>query len=117
MLKLYFMCSYKTWYYEEKIGYVIECSRCDKIQVGFGNVLITFFKEEFSSFRKHIVQIFNRQQYVEESNIKHIMIPTPCTGLTLLLNAQELNELYTMLETADNEIQASQLLQLFKENN
>ena len=34
-------------------------------------------------------------------------------SLTLLLNAQELTELHNMLEVADNEIQADQLIQLF----
>ena len=107
------MCSYKTWYYEDNTGYVIECSRCKKLQLGFGNVLITFLKEEFGSFRKHINIVYERCREQEESQVKHIMIPTPCTGATFLLNSKEMNELYHMLEQADNEMRAEELMQLF----
>jgi hypothetical protein len=97
----------------EQSGYVIECGKCKKIQIGFGNVLITFLKEEFTGFRNHIDEVFGRHQPCVEPVIKHIMIPTPCTGLTLLLNNKELADLHNMLETSDNEMQAQQLLQLF----
>jgi hypothetical protein len=112
------MCSYKTWYYEDNLGYVIECCKCKNLQIGFGNALITFNREEFSIFRKHINTIHERHEPVNNDAVKHIMIPTPCAGLTLLLNTKELNELQNMLELADNEIQADGLMQLFyKEEN
>ena len=108
------MCSYKTWYYDDSIGYVIECGKCKKLQIGFGNVLITFLKEEFCSFRKHIDTIYERHEPAADATVKHIMIPTPCIGLTLLLNTKEMKELHEMLEYVDNEMQAQQLLQLFQ---
>lgn len=107
------MCSYKTWYYEEQTGYVIACGKCRKIQAGFGNVMLTFLPAAFDNFRKQIGKVYERRQVPANTVVKSIMIPTPCEGLTLLLNGQELEELYAMLEGADSEMRAEQLLQLF----
>lgn len=107
------MCDYKTWFYEDKVGYVIECKHCKKLQAGFGNVLLTFLKEDFDAFRKHISIVQDRNYPVTEAGIKNIFIPTNHAGFTLLLSKQELDDLHNMLEHADNEIQAGQLIELF----
>jgi hypothetical protein len=107
------MCNYKTWFYEEKKGYIIECDKCGKVQVGFGNVLLSFLKEEFDTFRQHILNAYNRKYPVIDAGIKHIFIPTSCKGLTVLLNTQELEDFHHMLEYADNEMKAQELIGLF----
>lgn len=80
--------------------------------MGFGNVPITFTKNEFSDFNTLIGNIYNRPHARRDISVKHIMIPAPRAGLTLLLNPKEPSNLFTKLDAADNEIQAQQLLQL-----
>jgi len=112
------MCNYKTWYYQEKLGYIIECDKCKRLQVGFGNVLLSHTREGFSTFRQQILKAHSRNYPVIEAGIKHIFIPTYSEGLTLILNTQELEDLHQMLEYADNEIKAQELMGLFyKESN
>ncbi len=43
------------------------------------------------------------------------MIPSPYRGMRLLLSLNELNELCTMLDEADTELQSLDLIQLFEE--
>jgi|SRR5882757_4057628 len=107
------MCNYKTWYYEEKNGYIIECSKCKKLQVGFGNVMLTLAAAEFDEFKDHLLKEQEKKQFAVAGNVKHIFIATPCEGVTLLLNNIELNELCNMLDKADSEMKAAQLLELF----
>jgi hypothetical protein len=107
------MCNYKTWFYEDKIGYVIECKGCKKLQVGFGNVQLSFLKTDFDAFRKHVSIVQGKNRPAKQTGIKDIFIPTNHPGLTLLLNKQELGDLYNMLEHADTEIKTGQLMELF----
>jgi len=117
LLKVLDMCNYKTWYYEEKNGYVIECSKCKNLQVGFGNVMLTLDSAEFDELRKLLIMEQKKVQCTVIGNVKHIFIATPCAGVTLLLNNGELNELCNMLDKADTEMKAAQLLELFYRDN
>jgi len=109
------MCSYKTWFYEERYGYVIECGKCKKLQVGFGNLLLTLNTAEFGNFRERIMFEQGKVQKGVAENVKHIFITTPCEGVTLLLNNAEIKELCHMLDEADSEMKIARLLELFEE--
>ena len=86
--------------------------------MGYGNLMIVFYPEEFESFRKLVKDLNSQQQPAERRRLKHIIIPTPSDCVRLLLSQDDLAELHSMLEEADNEIKARQLLELFtvKEN-
>src|SRR5262245_4609708 len=103
------MCNYKTWYYKEKTGYVIECEQCRKIQVGFGTVLLTMTIEDLNTFREFLIEYNRKTCSPAEPGIKRFFIPTSCAGISLLLNKNELTDLCNMLENADNEMRAAQL--------
>ena len=107
------MCNYKTWYYEEKTGYVIECDKCKKMQVGFGTVQLTFNEEDFTSFRKYLEDFNKGNDTFTKPGIKNFFIPTSCAGVSLLLNKRELDDLNNMLDHADNEMRAAELIGLF----
>lgn len=108
------MCSFKTWYHNEYIGYVVECKECNNLQIGFGNVMATVSYTDFETLRKYVV--YSKENYASDSNPlqKSILLQTPFSGLNFLLTERELNDLHDMLEQTDNERKAAQLLQLFE---
>lgn len=107
------MCQYQTLFHDADTGYVIRCKACDRIQVGFANLLLTFREEDLAPFLRWIHRIRNEQQSGLNSVVRSIVIPSPCEGVSLLLNLQELDSLIHMLEMADAEWRSLQLIQLF----
>lgn len=110
------MCHFKTLYYDNNNGYIIHCMECDHIQIGYGNILITFHVNEFGTFRNWLKRVESGQTYPEHSteyHIKSIVVPTPCEGLKLLLSVKELVEFNHMLDIADTELQSLAMIRLF----
>lgn len=107
------MCRYDTLYHADKTGYVVRCAECEKIQVGYGNIVFTFGHEDFESFRWWLQKLKADQHPLENETLRCIVIPTPCEGMKLLLSMRELREFDSMLETADNELRSLELLRLF----
>jgi hypothetical protein len=107
------MCHYQSLYYNDKIGYAIRCTECEKIQVVYGNLVMTFSREDFNDFRLWIKKISSNQPASQNQMIRCIMIQAPCQGIQLLVSASELQEFDTMLEAADTELQSQQLINLF----
>lgn len=70
-------------------------------------------REEFKFFRKHVIQ----QQEAGWTNpySEKMLIATPKTGVHMILSPAEFNQLQQMLEAADVEAEALQLLQLFNQ--
>lgn len=107
------MCQHQTLYYQENTGYVVKCLTCDKIQVGFNVLSATFDRAGFQKFRQQVLKTHNSRQEGMNRNVKSILIPTPCEGLNLLLSVSELEILYKILEEADNEMKAQELIKEF----
>jgi hypothetical protein len=107
------MCSYQPLYHNAKTGYVIRCTECEKIQVAFGNLVMTFNREDFNDFRLWIKMISNDRPEYPNPMTRCIMIAAPCQGIQLLLSAVELAELASLLECADTELQSLHLISLF----
>jgi len=110
------MCHYQTLYHDEQNGYVVRCSGCEKIQLGFGNLLVTFGQDEFSAFRWWLRRIKDEQDPALNPTLRCIMIPTPCEGMKWLLSPRELDELDSMLESADTELRSIELIGLFNDS-
>jgi RIO-like serine/threonine protein kinase len=111
--KYKFMCSYQALFHDDNTGYVVRCKECEKIQLGFGNLMLTVATDEFDSFRLLLKKVMGEQVPVPKENLRHIVIPTPCEGMKLLLSVRELREFDRMLEEADTELQTYGLLKLF----
>ncbi|HRE50649.1 MAG TPA: hypothetical protein PK339_04455 [Flavitalea sp.] len=107
------MCAYLTLSYDRKYGYVIYCTKCKHLQLAFGCLMIHFRNEEFRSFRKVISEIMEDYCDCLESSVKTITIPTPCEGLSLFLSPSEVNVLHRIVEEADSNLCANELLCLF----
>lgn len=110
------MCQYQTLFHHAETGYVIRCTACDRIQVGFANLLLTFREEDLALFLRWINRIREEQQPGLNPVIRSIIIPSPCEGVSLLLNLKELESLINMMEIADSELKTLQLIQLFGES-
>jgi len=107
------MCHYHTCYQSDTKGYIVQCTECRRLQMGYGNIMVVFYQEEFESFRKLVTDLYNQQPPAERKQLKHIVIPTPSDCVRLLLSREDLADLHVMLEEADNEMKARQLLELF----
>jgi hypothetical protein len=108
------MCQFHTWFHDAEAGYVTECLHCQKIQVCFGNIVATFRYEQFDQLRTYVGYVWESYQPLQNNNAKSVVLQTPCEGLHILLTERELNQLYLMLEHADNERTAKQLISLFQ---
>lgn len=107
------MCSYQTLFLDDNTGYVVRCNKCDNIQSGFGNLMLTISSEDFHMFRNWLKKTIDEQSALNSEAVRCIVIPTPCAGVKLLLSLRELKEFDHMLDEADTELQSSRLLKLF----
>lgn len=107
------MCNYQTLFYDDESGYVILCRGCDSIQVAFGNLLLTWTRSDFYDFFNFIKRMFSETSIDPATiNKKTLAIPVPCEGVRLLLSARELQQLHTMLDSAETELQSQQLISM-----
>ncbi len=107
------MCHYQTLFHDDSIGYVVRCTECEKLQIGYGNIMVTYTQEDFDSFRWWLKKIKDEQHPSQNPTLRCIVIPTPCDGMKLLLSMKELKDFYNMLEQADSELQSLELMRLF----
>jgi len=109
------MCAYQTLFHDDNTGYVVRCAECEKIQLGFRNLVMTFARDDFDAFRWWLHKVKHEQRHENSPSLRCILIPTPCDGMRLLLSARELNDFDKMLEEADSELRSLELLRLFNE--
>ncbi|MBN9296879.1 MAG: hypothetical protein J0I41_07700 [Filimonas sp.] len=109
------MCDFQTLYHHNDHGYVVRCAHCNNIQIGFGNMMLTFPRDEFDAFRFWLKQMQEMYADTEMPEYKKgIVIPTPCDGIKLLFSKTELASFNSMLENADTEMQSLELISLFE---
>jgi hypothetical protein len=108
------MCYYQELYHDDRIGYVIRCNDCEKIQVAWNNLVMTFAQEDFAIFFDWIKKIRDEQPACQNPKLRCIMVPAPCQGIQLLVCAAELADFASLLEHADTELRSLHLIDLFK---
>ncbi len=102
-------------FHDDNTGYVVRCNECEKIQIGFSNLMMTFSLDDFAGFRKWLQKLLSEQDLSEKQTIRNIVIPTPCEGMKILLSIRELRDFNKMLDTADTELQSLEMIRLFDE--
>lgn len=106
-------CDFQSLYYGEE-GYVVRCKQCGHYQIAFISTMLTLNEMDFGIFCKQ-VKYKALQSY---SHINHdskiIMVSTSTPDVNLILTPKELARLYKVMEEADSEIKAQELLCLFK---
>lgn len=75
-------------------------------------MLINFRQEDFRRFRKVINEIMEDYHDCAESAIKMITIPTPCEGMAMFLSPVEIGILQRIVEEADSNLRANELIEL-----
>jgi hypothetical protein len=110
------MCQYHTLYHDADKGYVVRCEDCGRLQLGFGNLILTFSLEDFEAFRCWMLRIRSEQEVVPNPCLRNIVIPSPCEGVKLVLSLRELDEFNHMLEAADTERRSLDLIELFQQH-
>ena len=106
------MCHFKTWYFDEH-GYVVSCEHCNHFQVCFGTTMLTLSPTDYEVFVKMVAQKKEDHVSMCDLNIRCVILPTPCSNIHSFLSGRELDTLHTMLQTADNEMKAQELISLF----
>ncbi len=104
------MCEFQELYLNDD-GFVILCKDCGHYQVCYGSTMLTFTKEDFKTFCK-IVKDKSLEKTVC-ANAKCIIIPTPYTGVGILLTKKEAMGFYAMLDKSDTEEKALLLISMF----
>lgn len=108
------MCSYRVLFQNDETGYITQCKTCKHFQLAFGTVFLHFSQESFPRFISMIQAADAQHQHQQHSfTTKNITIPLPAEGAYLLFSRAELSDLCNMLEQADTEMRALQLLELF----
>ncbi|GGH75217.1 hypothetical protein HNQ91_004644 [Filimonas zeae] len=106
------MCNFKQWSHN-KHGYIIQCDDCKSFQLCFGTTMLTLREEEYVQFSEWVV--YKRESLVplHDKNLKSISLPTVCPQVQVIVTEKELNNLYELVQEADNEMKVNQLLSLF----
>lgn len=106
------MCQFLNWYADDD-GYVIQCKECMHFQVSFGTTMLTLSEEQYQTFVSIVA--YKKQEVIpmQDSSCKCIVLPTPSNSVSIILSEKELNFLYNMTQSADNELKTNQLLSLF----
>ncbi|KAA5532730.1 hypothetical protein F0919_18290 [Taibaiella lutea] len=106
------MCEFQSLYYSDD-GYVAQCKDCGYYQVAFGNTMLSLSTKDYITLRKVVKKKCNDIDYASFENTRNIVIPTPSAGLFILLTKEEVNSFHRILEAADTEEKAQQLMALF----
>ena len=113
------MCEFQKLSFSEH-GYVVRCQECGHYQLAFGTTMLTLSNEDFKTLHGIVQQkylsVCKNEACVHEygAEAKSVVISTPFTGMCIVVTRKELNHLNSMMENADNEIQALIMMELFK---
>ncbi|WP_447642072.1 MULTISPECIES: DUF6686 family protein [Chitinophagaceae] len=107
------MCDLKPLYVGEE-GYVAYCRHCGYHHVCFGTMLMNLSPMGLGIFTEKLKNMEGESYEVFGYDLKNIVIPIPASGAYMVLTQKEAKRLLAILEEADSEMKAIQLLDLFK---
>ena len=106
------MCEFQSLYFGDD-GYVIKCSKCGHYQLAFASTMLTMTKEDFATLC-HTVKIKMKEANGYSNHpAKCVVIPAASKSTYLLLTKKEAQRLDEILEEADNEEKALEMMSLF----
>ncbi|MES2429835.1 MAG: DUF6686 family protein [Bacteroidota bacterium] len=108
------MCKYDSLYFGDD-GYVVRCNTCGNYQVAFLSTMLTLTQKDLDVLHKLILSRCNNELYEYGGNAKCITVPTPGKGINLILTKNEAMRFSEILEDADTEVKALELLSLFNQ--
>lgn len=106
------MCEFQSLYFGND-GYVVWCKKCSRYQVAFASVMLNLTVEDF----KKLAMVMNEKNaepdYYNHVPSKSVVIPAPSSGVYILLTKKETKRLFEILEDADTEEKALEMISLF----
>ncbi|MFN3665965.1 MAG: DUF6686 family protein [Sediminibacterium sp.] len=105
------MCQYQTLYHHAQHGNVLRCTECDQIQVGFGFVLLNLTEDVFYSLHRYLLECCTQPS--ENRHIRNRILPMPYDGIQLMMSTDELEQFCRMIDHAESELRAQELIRLF----
>lgn len=110
------MCSYRYLCLKENTGYISLCHACDNLHIAYGNFLLTLPQHVLPDFQRVLEAYAHNYRHTEVPHIREIYIPMPYMSLALYMSLDEVHELCAMIDAADSELQALQLMRLLTSN-
>lgn len=96
-------------------GYVARCVRCGIYEIAFISTLVMLKADDFSVFIKMVTYKSLHEQKGSDPDLKCMVVETPVEGFCMILTRREACQLAELLERADTEARAQDLLGLFRE--
>ncbi len=93
-------CTYLTLY-NSKDGYVVKCVYCNKIQLAFGNSILTLSQDEFQSLRCQTTDKIRENKFIGFPEQKNITFHTKSKSVMMVFSFKDLELLYEMIEHAN----------------
>lgn len=109
-------CHYHTLYYDDRTGYVIRCTECENIQIGYGNMVMTFTHCDFVCFKNWVNDMKSEYKSSAAKSFRNIVLPVTCEGIKFVVSVNELIELDVMLDSADSELLSLEMIKMFESN-
>lgn len=110
------MESFETLYHDHELGFIIRWKPSGIIQMAYSVIKVSFHADEFARFCAGIAVLLEKNRLSDtDPSLKSICIPTPDPGMEIILSLQELKQLHTMAEKADNEIRALSIISLYNQ--
>ena len=106
------MCEFQTLYFEDD-GYVVRCKQCGHYQLGFGTIMFTLPGNEFREFCKTVKHKCTEAECIASPHKKKVILQTPSPGICLLLTHFENRHFSKILDQADSEEKALEIMNLF----
>ncbi|HEY0297995.1 MAG TPA: hypothetical protein VGB84_02125 [Arachidicoccus sp.] len=106
------MCDYQRLYCGSD-GYIVRCINCGCVQLAFGAMILMLCENELPILSRMLGIALAEFCSCEDEGLKQIIVPTPYAGVNMLLTFKELVCLSKMVQKADSEITALQLIGLF----
>ncbi|MBI4929310.1 MAG: hypothetical protein HY841_00990 [Bacteroidetes bacterium] len=105
------MCNHKTLHHNQH-GYIIKCSRCKHIQIGFGSFAVTQTMNDFFEFRQMIYENHTSAKFSHEliPEQKSIQLSTPLRNMFWVFSLNELHHFTDLLEKASISLEIEQIL-------
>ncbi len=93
------MCE-NTNLHNNQYGYVMECKKCDHIQMRFGNIALALSHNKFSELAQAVYNYYCDKQHCKCRNQKCIYLQSPAQNMMLVLSVNELEQVNDLLQSA-----------------
>lgn len=106
------MCEFQSLYYNDD-GYVVRCKDCGYYQLAFGTMMLSLSGMDYETLCKVVKKKHGEIDFAASEHTRNVVVATPSQGLYMLLTREESNRLHDILEAADSEEKAREIMNLF----